>query len=284
MCRPRLFQREKPFKQPLSNLLFTSSTEARSVNFAIILLSEIGMGERRYFSSLNITKWVKLQKILFIPQNNSEIDQVVLIRDELTRLDTSINSIALNKALSRYLNKANLQYRNIEKYHTQNTVKIIKYEQPDLVFINPISLSPFAVSFTNAAAYLGIQCLHIYHGSITLYTTHGINSVFQNISVLIKGMIGFCCSLNNFLSIIYLVKTIENTSNYIDFHNILFRELLKMRSPYIESHKYRKGTNLIVTDRSTKEIMVNLNWPEDSVFVQKDLKLEEILPLLFTQR
>ena len=225
-----------------------------------------------------------MPKILFIPQDSSEIDQVTLIRDELIRLDTDINSISLNKALGRYLNKANLQYRNIEKYHTQNTVKIIKYEQPDLVFINPISLSPFTVAFTNAAAYLGVQCLHIYHGRIASYTTHGINSVFKNISVLMKGIIGFCSSLNNFLSIIYLVKTIENTSNYIDCHNILFRELLKMKNPYIESHKYRKSTNLIVRDHFTKEIMVNLNWPDESVFIQKDYELEEILQLIFTRK
>ncbi|HEY93416.1 MAG TPA: hypothetical protein G4O15_00565 [Dehalococcoidia bacterium] len=224
-----------------------------------------------------------MPKILFIPQNNSEIDQVVLIRDELTRLDTSINSIALNKSLGRHLNNAYQQYRNIEKYHTQNTVKIIKYEQPDLVFINPISLSPFVIAFTNAAAYLGIQCVHIYHGNIASYSTHGIKSVLKNIIQLFKGMIGFCSNLNNLLSIIYLVKTLEKTSNYIDYHNILFKELLKLKNPHIESHRYRKNTNLIVTDHSTKEIMVKLNWPEESVFVQEELNLGSILRMILNQ-
>ncbi len=215
-------------------------------------------------------------KILFIPQNSKEISQIALIRDELTKQDISINSIALNKTLAQLLREANFEYKKVEDYHTQNTVKIIQREQPDIVYMNPISISPFMIAFTCAAAYLEIPCLQIYYGDIASPTTHGLTSLSEKVALFFKRVIGFCCSLNNLLSFIYLVKTIEVTSNYIDSHNILFRELLKLKNPYIESHRYREGANLIVSNQSTREIMIGLGWPKESVFVLEQSRLDMI--------
>ena len=102
-----------------------------------------------------------MPKILFIPPNSREISQMVLIREESTKLGTNISSIALNKTLAILLQQANFEYKRIEDYHTQNVVKIIQREQPDLVYTNPISISPFMIAFTSAAAYLNIPCLQI---------------------------------------------------------------------------------------------------------------------------
>ncbi|OGN88199.1 MAG: hypothetical protein A2158_06470 [Chloroflexi bacterium RBG_13_46_14] len=215
-------------------------------------------------------------KVLFIPPSSGEISQMALIREELTKLNINISSIALNKTLTQLLRQANFEYKRIEDYHTQNTVKIIQREQPDLVYTNPISISPFMIAFTNAAAYLSIPCLQIYNGNIASPTTHGLISLPEKVAVFFKRVIGFCSSLNNFLSFVYLVKTVEATSNYIDAHNKLLRELLKLKNPYVESHRYREGTSLIVPTQPTKEIMIDLGWPEESVFVLGQSRLDLI--------
>ena len=218
-----------------------------------------------------------MPKILFIPPNSREISQMVLIREESTKLGIDISSIALNKTLAILLQQANFEYKRVEDYHTQNVVKIIQREQPDLVYTNPISISPFMIAFTSAAAYLNIPCLQIYSGDISSPTTHGLISLTRKVAVNFKRVIGFCRNLNNLLSFVYLVKTTEATSNYVDSHNKLFRELLKLKNPYVESHRYREGASLIVPSHPTKEIMINLGWPEDSLFVLEQSRLDLIL-------
>jgi hypothetical protein len=217
-----------------------------------------------------------LLKILFIPPNSREISQMALIREELTKLGIDISSIALNKTLAQLLWQANFEYKRVEDYHTLNTVKIIQREQPDLVYTNPISISPFMIAFTSAAAYLNIPCFQIYNGKITSPTTHGLTSLPGKAPGFFKLVIGFCRSLNNFLSFVYLVKTFEATSNYVDYHNKLFRELLKLKNPYVESHRYREGASLIVPSHPTKDIMIDLGWPEERVFVLGQSRLDLI--------
>ena len=216
-------------------------------------------------------------KILFIPPNSREISQMALIREELTKPGIDISSIALNKTLAQLLRQANFEYKRVEDYHTQNAVKIIQREQPDLVYTTPISISPFMIAFTSAAAYLNIPCLQIYNGDITSPTTHGLISLPRKVAVNFKRVIGFCRSLNNFLSFVYLIKTTEATSNYVDSHNKLFRELLKLKNPYVESHRYREGASLIVPSHPTKEIMMYLGWPEERVFVLEQSSLDLII-------
>ena len=202
---------------------------------------------------------------------------MALIREELTKLGIDISSIALNKTLAQLLRQANFEYKRIEDYHTQNAAKIIQREQPDLVYTNPISISPFMIAFTSAVAYLNIPCLQIYNGKIASPTANGLISLPGKVAGFFKRVTGFCCSLNNFLAFVYLIKTFEATSNYVDSHNKLFRELLKLKNPYTESHRYREGASLIVPSHPTKEIMMDLGWPEERVFVLGQSSLDLIL-------
>jgi hypothetical protein len=218
-----------------------------------------------------------LLKILFIPPNSREISQMVLIREELTKPGVDISSIALSKTLAQLLRQANFEYKKVEDYHTKNVVKIIKREQPNLVYTNPISISPFMIAFTSAAAYLNIPCLYIYNGEIVSLTTPGPISLPGKVAGFYKRVIGLFHSLNHFLSFIYMVKTFEATSNYVDSHNKLFRELLKLKNPYVEAHRYREGASLVVPSQPTKEIMIDFGWPEESVFVLEQSRLELIL-------
>lgn len=209
-----------------------------------------------------------MPKILFIPPNSWEISQMALIREELTKLGIDISSIALTNTLARLLRQADFEYKTVESYHTQNAVKIIQREQPDLVQTNPISILPFMIAFTNAAAYLNIPCLQIYDGNIASPTAqYGLISLPRKIAGFFRLVIGFSSSLNNLLSLAYLVVTTAATSSYVDSHNKLLRELLKLKNPYVGSHRYREGASLIVPSHPVKGALIELGWPEESVFV-----------------
>lgn len=225
-----------------------------------------------------IRKGTELRKLLFIPQNSWGISQMIGLRDELSSVGMHTTSIALNKRLARQLRQSNFQYTNVEDYHTLNAVKILQHEDSDLVFLNPISISPFTTAFSSAAAHLGIPCLQMYSGDTVSDTRRGFSSLSGKASGASKFELFLFSSINNVLSFAYMAVTIAATKSYVDAHNTLFKELMKLFRPYAGSRQYREGASLIVPDHRTKETMVALRWPEESVFVLEQSKLDKIIP------
>lgn len=133
------------------------------------------------------------------------------------------------------------------------------------------------IAFTSTAAYLNIPCLQIYDSNIALPAAqYRVTSLPRKIVGFFKRVIRFSSSLDNLLSLAYLMVTTAATSNYVDTHNKLLRELLKLKNPYAGSHQYREGASLIVPNHPTKETMINLGWQEESVFVLGQPRLDLI--------
>jgi len=116
-------------------------------------------------------------KLLFIPQNGQEISHMVGLRNELIRMGIGSTSIALNARLDQQLRQAHFQLTRVEDYRTLNAVKILQREDPDLVFLNPICLSPFTTAFSIAAAHLHIPYLQMYSGDTMSGTRRGFSSL-----------------------------------------------------------------------------------------------------------
>ena len=200
------------------------------------------------------------------------------LRNELSSIGMYTTSIALNKRLARQLRRSNFQYTKVEDYRTQNAVKILQREDPDLVFLNPISLSPFTTTFSSAAAHLGIPYLQMYSGDTVSDTRRGFSSLSGKESEAFNLELFILSSINNILSLAYMAVTLAATKGYVDAHNTLLKELMKLFRPYAGSRQYREGASLIVPDHRTKETMVALRWPEESVFVLEQSKLDKIIP------
>lgn len=226
---------------------------------------------------MSLVKECELVKILFVPPNSREIEQLRLVRPELELLGGQVVSIALDSRLGTLLEETGFPFRRYEDYKTMNMVNIIKEEKPDLVITNPVTSLPLPDAFAIAASHCGIPCLQIYNGKVIAPDLQYRKVSFQKpVMTFIRRLGRTLTSMAVLRSVLCLMITLKATKSPLQLIGRLPAEFLKLAYPQGRSHRYREGASLIVPSSPAREAFINLGWPPDSVFVAGQPRLDSI--------
>lgn len=215
--------------------------------------------------------------ILFVPPNSREIAQMALVRPELEKLGGRIASIALNCRMEELLVAAGFTPKRLSDYGTLNMLSVVDREVPDVIVTNPIGALPLPDAFTMAANYRGIPCLEIFNGVLmdNRVMLRRISSM-KPLAISIGRIFRTMTSVSNLRSALCFLATLRATTTTLGFLRTLPYELLRLILPIGRSLKYRQGASLAIPSESSREAMMRLGFPYESLYVTGQPRLDTI--------
>ena len=204
-----------------------------------------------------------MAKILFVPTNSREVMQFHLVMCELKDPSCEILAIALDKSKEELLQKKKFPYKCIADYKTQNMLKIIEREKPDIIVTD--FCGPIPNALIPAANYADIPVLQVDDGITSDYSALKIVPSKQTFLKILRMIIRGVTLRGNAMPYLTLLATYRATNNNpIDFLRKVGDRIIKLTYPV---PSYVEGLNIAVMSPFAKDAYINMEVPPEKVFV-----------------
>lgn len=210
-----------------------------------------------------------MKKILFIPLNSREIQQISLISPFL-KDEFLIQAISFRDQESQFLRNNNIDFKEARDYKTFNAIEILKEEKPNIVIAD--FCGPFMNAFIMAANYLNIPILQIDDGITADYSAHNKNSFFAKIIRIIKTAFKFLFDAQKRTSYLFFYNTFFciHKASFKDFLKEFFKLLLPLPV-------YAPGVNIAVLGPFAKQAYIKMGVPENMIFVTGQPRFDKLI-------
>ncbi len=210
-----------------------------------------------------------MKKILFIPLNSREIQQISLINPFL-KDEFLIQAISFRDQESQFLRNNNIAFKKARDYKTFNAIEILKEEKPNIVIAD--FCGPFMNAFIMAANHLNIPILQIDDGITADYSAHNKNSFFAKIIRIIKTAFKFLFDAQKRTSYLFFYNTFFciHKASFKDFLKEFFKLLLPLPV-------YAPGVNIAVLGPFAKQAYIKMGVPENMIFVTGQPRFDKLI-------
>lgn len=224
-----------------------------------------------------------MPKILFVPTNDRDVRQFNQIINELDK-DSKKDIFAIS--VERYvkenptveiLNTFKIPCKRVEEYNTYNTIKILKFEKPDIVVITN-DHSFIERAFIIGGNYLGIPTLLIQSGAMMDRTQSTTKMAFFRFLRRLRDIRTLCERYKYFL-----VTYNSAEKNFLRYARYIFDDMYKSLTKYSLVGNYG-CTKIATTGNYAKSLLIHDNIDPDKIVVTGNPKFDNIINRRYTPR
>lgn len=214
-----------------------------------------------------------MKKLLFIPLNSREIEQIGLVVPFLEEDGFELKAIAFREQEGQFLRKKEIKFLNFSDYKTYNAIDILKQERPDIIIAD--FCGPFMNAFIMAANNLKIPILQIDDGITADFSLQNKNSFFDKMWRIAKTIPKFLFSKEKRNSYLLFYNTFFIINGWsINSISKFFGEFKKFLFPL---PTYALGLNIAVLGPFAKRAYLAMGVPDDKIFITGQPRFDNLV-------